>query len=213
MAADTSSPPATITLLVEPAAAALASLSDDPMPATSAAAAANMSGAAITYDIVDLRPESSIRIRKCTALPARYFSVSCVCGRRQRRHSKVLAMRTHSAVASSAGARIGGYAATCTQPMNDSHSLLWTSSRGRFKERGEHSSGHCELLYVAGAVDIWLWRSSRPVRPVTQSAMYRFGSANMSRAPKCRGARTGDGGVSDDGQAEFVMCGSAPGAP
>jgi hypothetical protein len=30
------------------------------MPAASAAAAANMSGAAIKYDIADLRPESSI---------------------------------------------------------------------------------------------------------------------------------------------------------
>jgi membrane protein YqaA with SNARE-associated domain len=41
--------------VVEAAAAALASLSDEPMPAISAAAAANMSGTVITYDIVDLR--------------------------------------------------------------------------------------------------------------------------------------------------------------
>jgi hypothetical protein len=54
MAADTSSRAAAITLVVEAAAAALASLSDEPMPATSAADPANMSGAAIKYDIVDL---------------------------------------------------------------------------------------------------------------------------------------------------------------
>ena len=51
MAADTSSPAAVITLVVEAAAAALASLSDEPMPAKSVAAAVTNSGAAITYDM------------------------------------------------------------------------------------------------------------------------------------------------------------------
>jgi len=56
MAADTSSPAAAISQVVEAAAAALASLSDEPMPATSAADAVSMSGAASTYDIVCSQP-------------------------------------------------------------------------------------------------------------------------------------------------------------
>jgi hypothetical protein len=40
--------------VVGAAATAWAALSDEPMPATSAAAAANMSGAAITYDMAVL---------------------------------------------------------------------------------------------------------------------------------------------------------------
>jgi hypothetical protein len=75
MAADTSSPPAAITLVVEAAAAALASLSEEPMPATSAADAANMSGAAITFDIVASDPShrSISEKQKRVGLPARHF--------------------------------------------------------------------------------------------------------------------------------------------
>jgi len=51
MAADTTSLAAASTLVVEAAAAALASLSDEPMPARSVAAAVTNSGAMITYDM------------------------------------------------------------------------------------------------------------------------------------------------------------------
>jgi hypothetical protein len=71
MAADTSSRAAAITLVVEAAAAALASLSDEPMPATAAADPANMSGAAIKYDIVDLPLANHLDYHK------RGFSIGC----------------------------------------------------------------------------------------------------------------------------------------
>ncbi|SON63828.1 hypothetical protein MSIMFI_05359 [Mycobacterium simulans] len=55
MAADTSSPAAATSAVVDAAAAALAALSDEAMPATSPVAAANMSRSANTYDIAASR--------------------------------------------------------------------------------------------------------------------------------------------------------------
>ncbi len=56
MAAETSSPAATSTVVVEPAAAIPAALNDEPMPATSAAAAESISGVVITKDIAASHP-------------------------------------------------------------------------------------------------------------------------------------------------------------
>src|ERR1700744_3199793 len=80
MADDTASPPAAVTSVVAAAAAPSASLRDAPMSATSAATAANVSGAAITYDIADLRPEPStqaesiLRRRSESSCPAEVAS-------------------------------------------------------------------------------------------------------------------------------------------
>jgi hypothetical protein len=84
MAAEISSLPAPITLVVEAVAAALASLSDQPTPATSAVAAANMSGAAITFDIVACDPShrSISEKQKRVGLPARRFECDEVRGPR-----------------------------------------------------------------------------------------------------------------------------------
>jgi hypothetical protein len=56
MAADTSSSAAAITEVVEGAAAAVAALSDEPIPATFTAATDNISVDAMTYDVTAPNP-------------------------------------------------------------------------------------------------------------------------------------------------------------
>ena len=71
IAADTSSLAAATTAVVGAAAAECAALIDEPMPATSAAAAANVSGSAITYDTGALPPREQTNLQKGRPLHTR----------------------------------------------------------------------------------------------------------------------------------------------